>query len=594
MRRYVIYLYWLLLLVPTIAVGVGAFLALRREDQRRQQAEREASERLAREKATVFADKVRYNLQVTQRELMYDLVNFPAAGLPEHLRQWEQQNPLVRNVFIWQPHTGLSLPDPRQPGTREQTRFLLRYEALLTGRGPWLAGGGQEEAATPDKQPAAQSEAPAADEGQAARPVGPPAPRPAPGQQARNSATKPRQQAAPVQQRLDVNLPPVGPPNRTGWVPWYADNQLHLLGWASADRDGTVRGVELEMAAFVARLYQATAADAARLASAGDDGVTSCVLFDGDNREIYRQGPVLDAGRVLAAAVPAGGDLPHWEVRCAYQPPAAAGRSGPSFLAFGMLLTGILMAAILVGGSLLLRQARREAAEALRKTSFVSNVSHELKTPLTSIRMYAELLTSRRVNDADKQHKYLDIIVAECQRLTRLVNNVLDFSRLEQGRKQYHFEAIPVAAFVDDLIETHALRLQEAGLQPRRQYEVAATLAVRADRDAIEQILTNLLDNACKYGQTGGDLTIQLTRAGTTCRLCVMDRGPGVPPAHAERVFEKFHRVDDSLSRPHEGVGLGLSIARRLARGQDGDLTYEPRPGGGAAFAITLPIVEET
>jgi signal transduction histidine kinase len=243
----------------------------------------------------------------------------------------------------------------------------------------------------------------------------------------------------------------------------------------------------------------------------------------------------------------------------------------------------------LAGGLLLLRQAQRSGEEARQKTSFVANVSHEFKTPLTTIRLYSELLEQGRVADEGRRGEYLRTIGRETQRLARLVNNALDFSRLEQGRKRYQREPLELGSELSRLLDTQAPRFAESGLVLRRELP-DAPLTATVDRDALEQIVLNLLDNACKYAAGGGEVTVTLApRAGGAADLRVLDRGPGVPPDHRERIFEKFHRVDETLTAEKHGAGLGLSIARQLARGLGGELRYEPRAGGGAAFVLELP-----
>jgi signal transduction histidine kinase len=215
-------------------------------------------------------------------------------------------------------------------------------------------------------------------------------------------------------------------------------------------------------------------------------------------------------------------------------------------------------------------------------------VSHEFKTPLTTIRLYSELLEQGRVPDAERRGEYLRTIGRETQRLARLVNNALDFSRLEQGRKKFQLEPLDLRAETDRLLDTQLPRFGEAGLALHRVLH-SAPLPATTDRDAFEQIVLNLLDNACKYAGAGGEVTVRLApRTGGSAELRVLDRGPGVPVEHRERIFEKFHRVDDTLTAEKHGAGLGLSIARQLARGLGGELRYEPRPDGGASFILEL------
>jgi signal transduction histidine kinase len=252
------------------------------------------------------------------------------------------------------------------------------------------------------------------------------------------------------------------------------------------------------------------------------------------------------------------------------------------------LLLGIFVVAIVLGGSLLTWQAHRNMVDAMQKTTFVSNVSHELKTPLTSIRMYAELLSEERVKDPEKKHRYLNVIVDESRRLTRLVNNVLDFSRLEQGRKRYHFEELDLTEIVNQVLDAQRLRITEAGMElnidfPNTQHPV------RADRDALEQVLLNILDNAVKYGSDGSEVTVSLDLLNGLYESRILDRGPGIPVEHREAIFEKFHRVDNSLTARRPGSGLGLTIALRILLDHGGNLIYEPRESGGSVFVITLP-----
>ena len=312
------------------------------------------------------------------------------------------------------------------------------------------------------------------------------------------------------------------------------------------------------------------------------------VLRDDKGRVVHQAGKVPATETVPVARIPlASALLPGWEVLAylAYVPV----ESGGGFVFIGLMLAAILVVAIVAAGSLLLWQARSSAADAAQKTSFVANVSHEFKTPLTTIRLYSELLEQGRVAEGEKRGEYLRTIGRETQRLARLVNNVLDFSRLEQGRKKYQCEALDLTAVLAQLLDVHAPRIAESGLVLKRELPVGA-VSVTTDRDAVEQIVLNLLDNACKYAATGGEVVValRLPNGGGT-EMCVSDRGPGVPSAHRERIFEKFHRVDETLTAEKGGAGLGLSIARQLARGVGGELRYEPRVGGGAMFVLTLP-----
>lgn len=383
------------------------------------------------------------------------------------------------------------------------------------------------------------------------------------------------------------------PVERRGWLPQVIDNHLFLLGWVQPAEDAQVRGVEVELTALVSRLGAALPPDLA-------PGEGLC-LRDERGRVFHQAGtlPFLEvSGNATShrnpdfiARVPLATPLlPGWSVE-AYLLPSAGISAGESsgFLLTGSLLAGTLVVALLSGGLLLLLQARASAQEAVQKTSFVANVSHELKTPLTTIRLYSDLLEQGRVANAERRAEYLRTIGRESERLSRLVNNVLDFSRLERGLRSLSNEALDPAAELRRICEVNTPRLADAGLRLDLVLP-DSPVTVLADRDAFGQILLNLLDNALKYAAGGGELRVSLEQ-GQAGRLLVRvaDRGPGVEASERERIFLKFHRVDQSLTAEKGGAGLGLSIARQLARAMGGELRCLPREGGGAIFELSLP-----
>ncbi|MGO9003070.1 MAG: sensor histidine kinase [Limisphaerales bacterium] len=287
-----------------------------------------------------------------------------------------------------------------------------------------------------------------------------------------------------------------------------------------------------------------------------------------------------------------GDALPHWEV-AAYliNPTRLAQTANTAKLTLGLLIA-VLVLAIGVGSWLIVRSLNSELKLARQKTDFVGNVSHELKTPLTSIRMFSELLAEGRVADPAKQRSYLDIITAEAARLTRLINNVLDFSRMERGEKKYNFQPCDLAGVVRAAAQTFRPHLETNGFK----FDCVlpdAPISVRGDADALSQIIVNLLSNAEKYSNGGKEITLQLVRRESPlphAEAKVLDRGSGVPRGSEEKVFEKFYRAHDSLSSGDQGSGLGLTIARQIARAHGGDVVYEPRAGGGSCFVLRLPL----
>ncbi len=288
-----------------------------------------------------------------------------------------------------------------------------------------------------------------------------------------------------------------------------------------------------------------------------------------------------------------GEALPHWEVAVYLLDPAKLTKSAEAVKLTLGLLIAVLVLAIGVGSWLIVADLNRQLTLARQKTDFVSNVSHELKTPLTSIRMFSELLAEGRVGDPAKQRSYLAIISAETARLTRLINNVLDFARLERGEKRYHFQPCDVAGVVREAAESYRPHLESNGF--RFECELPPSeVRVNGDRDALAQVVVNLLSNAEKYSGDQKEISVRVesqTRPLPYVEVKVLDRGLGVPRGSEEKIFEKFYRAHDSLSSGIQGSGLGLTLARQIARAHGGEVVYEGRPGGGSCFSLRLPMM---
>ena len=564
MKKRSIILYWLLLLVPTLLITVAAFQMLRHEQKRINEQARSS----ALDRVRAIADTVKITVADVEDGLTEALRRIPPTRLISVLSTWETRNPLIRNVFVWRPKRGLQYPQKAAPLKSEERRFIGRYEALFSGRVPWRSGGVEK----PDKGPDLDQTSP---------------------QKARSNLVRQVQKLERGRKRLTglakgETVNEAGRPadsqkdsrGLSGWIPWFEENRLYILGWVQQGPNGPVYGVELELMTLLSRLVTDFPSEAPQ-------GMVYA-LVDGRGRVLHQAGNgTLDSGAAPDLTSPLAPYLPHWQLAVYFSDGGLAARSDKGFLLLAGLLLAIFFTAIVLGGSLLTWQAHRNMTDARQKTSFVSNVSHELKTPLTSIRMYAELLNEGRIKGKDKKKKYLETIVAESQRLTRLVNNVLDFSRLEQGRRKYHLEELELAGYLRELAESHRLRLKETGLALKIQIP-EQDMIIHTDRDALEQVMLNLLDNVIKYAAGGGELVIALSEQADGNAISVMDRGPGVLPAHRVSIFEKFHRVDDSLTAQQPGSGLGLSIAKRLMRGLGGDLLYEPRDGGGSCFVVVI------
>jgi signal transduction histidine kinase len=247
------------------------------------------------------------------------------------------------------------------------------------------------------------------------------------------------------------------------------------------------------------------------------------------------------------------------------------------------------VAGILAGGLLTARAVMREVKLAKLKSGFVSNVTHELKTPLTSIRMFAEMLRSGKVTDEQETEECLGVIAHETERLTNLIQKVLDFGRLEARQRRFHWVAGPLAP----VLEREAERFRRAtGLSEEHfRVRIAEGLPpVTYDPDAMGDVIANLLSNAYKYAPTD-DRQIELALEPGPGRvlLSVDDNGPGIRPRERKRVFEQFYRAGDLLSQGVEGSGLGLSIALSIVRAHSGRIAVTDGKLGGSRFVVTLP-----
>jgi signal transduction histidine kinase len=286
-----------------------------------------------------------------------------------------------------------------------------------------------------------------------------------------------------------------------------------------------------------------------------------------------------------------GEALPHWEATLYLMRPQQLQANARSVRQTLLLLIAAALAAIAFGGWAVFADARRQMALAQKKTDFVSNVSHELKTPLTSIRMFAEMMQSGNATE-EKRPQYLRIIVAEAERLTRLINNVLDFARLERKQKRYDFHSLDLHEVLARTWEGHELHLREQGFTTRWQ-AAPPPYPVRGDDDALAQILVNLLSNAEKYSNDRKEVEVHSYLTEDSVHVSVLDRGSGVPPGEEAKIFEAFYRAHDSLASGIQGSGLGLTLAQRIAREHGGEITYRAREGGGSNVTLRLPLMKK-
>ncbi len=262
---------------------------------------------------------------------------------------------------------------------------------------------------------------------------------------------------------------------------------------------------------------------------------------------------------------------------------------GQHFVHTSFLILGVI-SLLLTGGIVMThRNISREMALARLKSDFVSNVSHELRTPLSLIRLYAETLEMGRLKSADKYQEYYSIIRKESERLTALINNILDFSRIEAGRKEYDFRQTDMRELVRNTLESYRYQIEQSGFAFEEKIaEDVPPLSV--DREAMARSLLNLVNNALKYSQDQKYIGVNLFRDNGSVKLEVVDHGIGIPPAEQQKIFDKFYRVGDPLVHNTKGSGLGLSLVRHIVRAHGGEVMVDSVPGRGSKFTINLPV----
>ena len=270
----------------------------------------------------------------------------------------------------------------------------------------------------------------------------------------------------------------------------------------------------------------------------------------------------------------------------------AAGAAEPAWDArrwFLVVALFLVLSVTLFGAYLASRDVRRELRLAELRSRFVSAVSHELKTPLTAIRMYAETLQLGRSPDPETRTEYLETIVNECERLTRLLNNVLDFSKIERGQKEYRRAPDDLADIVHASARAMRYQLEQQGFSLNLEVQEGIP-PTEVDRDAIEQATLNLLSNAMKYSGASRAIDLRLRPSDGEAVIEVADRGIGIAPAEQARIFEQFYRVPTKDNDGIPGTGLGLTLVRHIAEGHGGRVTVTSAPGEGSVFAIHLPL----
>jgi signal transduction histidine kinase len=531
-----------LLAAPIVVVAIGgAALVAREAEARRAAARRDADLRLqtlSGELAALLGD-LEAELLAALRELPERDGLEAVFGVPgvepavDALAALSRTHPLVVATFALDARGQRTYPPSGALATADEQAFVARTRAIWSGVAPIYV---------------------------------PPRPEGAPAASSLGASTRPREAKS-------ASAPPPGP--STGWLAWHWEEGLHLLFYVRRARD--TLGVELDRTALVARYVGRLPND--------EPGGARVSLVDARGDVVYAWGhaPWARPPPTLASVA-----LPHPldSYRLTY---VVEGGDTPTGLGPPLALAAVVLALVALA-FVVARERGRALREAEARMSFVTQVSHELKTPLTNIRLYAELLGEALEgldDDAvEAPRRHLAVIELETQRLSRLIHDVLSFSRRQSGRLELHPREVDVGELVARVLAQFAPAFAAKGLVATLRGAAPAPRSL--DPDAVAQILGNLLSNAEKYAASGRAIEVELAQDSASTTIAVRDHGPGVAAAERARIFEPFYRSSDALSDGAAGTGIGLTIARALAELHGGALVVEDA-APGARFRLTLP-----
>lgn len=374
--------------------------------------------------------------------------------------------------------------------------------------------------------------------------------------------------------RLDAAANDQGSKPAHGWHVWYHGTGQRFLYWKRHPSGGLI-GAEVPPAVILSEVI-------GHLPD-GIDENSAFELSDATGKSLYVWGQVIE--NPLSAKHPVSAPLGAWFLTCSMRDAVAvaAKKWNANFL------LGLGTAASVLGliAYYLYRESSREARLAGQRVSFVNQVSHELKTPLTNISLYAELATQRLPEDATHARECLDVVTTESARLGRLIGNVLTFSKHQRGTLQPKLGTCDLTATIRSVVDQFRPALESKHLQI--ELRLGELKFIQTDADMLGQILGNLLSNVEKYASDGGRVDVTAEQDAAATRITVRDFGPGIPAGMHTRIFEPFVRVSDRLSDGSTGTGIGLGIARDLARILGGNLiSQSPAEGPGAYFILTL------
>lgn len=549
----------LLLLIVGIPCGVLVWAAVRIARNEQIVVQQQFHD-LMQQRLLDVNDQVGRFFQQVEAELL-DLTSLDDPDVST-LRQLGRTQPLLMQMFLLTADGRLQYPNPQHVLNGSERQFLLKASKMFSEQHLSVASSDANNTISGDEVVLPNAADQVAQQ---------------PQQQLSSNPTADQQpELSPSMNQSD-----------TGWLVWYWDRGLNLIYW-NRRPSGQIVGAALDRARWMADLI-GQLPDSSPQRATGETAQTEprIRLVNAGSEPVYQWGRVADDATETVCEVALAPPLSSWRLQCLMLPGQAPGSTAGTMygLAGGVAAVGIAVGLL---AFVLVRDYTRDMKEAGRKVSFVNQVSHELKTPLTNICLYAELLgkdiDSLPEQDVQQPRKRLEVILSEGQRLSRLIGNVLTFARQERRSLQPQFaQSVP-----DDIIEQVLKHFQPvlAALDVRIDLQLNAAESRRLDPDFLEQILVNLISNVEKYAAEGESLLIRSRLEEESLVIDVIDNGPGISGFDRDRVFEPFVRLSEDVSSA-AGTGIGLAISRELARLHGGDV-WLTDSSSGCHFVVRL------
>lgn len=521
--------YWVVFLLVSLGLAAIAGSFVYRELVRfREQGEISVATQFVQSEAQLAS-----LVEEIKEEATRQLVSFHTEGLEFQLNKWANENPLLQSTFVWRNTSGF----------RSSGELVLDDPESY----PWKLVWNIDGELLPNEQ--------LADSGiLAVDPV-----------YSRTYATG--ESYGYLRENLEI-LAYAGIETNpyVGWMRVEVENQLQWIFWHQLAQDEEVRGLVLDLN----YLYEQAQAVITNLVASDIEVELVSSAFDETVDDFVKTSDL-------------GVEFPGWHLRV--QLSDAAEKQESIILLSGALVVGLFLL-LIAGGSAVIFKSYGSFQEIMQKTTFVSAVSHELKTPLTSIRMYSELLESEKL-EPEKRAQFTNAINRESQRLTSLINNLLTFSSIEHGKRKFLNSNIDLASLIRTTLRDYEKVIHYAGVECEiRMPESKAW--VTFDESVLKMVLINLIENVLKHARKGGWIGIWVEEGSEDVFLEISDRGPGIPAKYRNSIFEPFFQVETRMDSKKPGAGLGLSVARSMMQGCGGDLQLVSKEEAGATFRMIL------